>query len=212
MAAASDVPRLVLQAIVATQSPQALPQQRKEAVAFIEQFKRAEAPTVLSVCASLLTTPAAQLAAGAAGGAQPGDVMGVRLAAYQLFTDVVRNRWRELAADQRLAATQLALQQFTEAVSPAAAAADAASGAGASPGGGASPLRGKAAELLAVVVRQQGAAAYGELVPQLMAGAAAGPLQAELTCRVLHYISEDLTQFEVSGPGEWGGGWMCAQS
>ncbi|GFR51745.1 hypothetical protein Agub_g14192, partial [Astrephomene gubernaculifera] len=27
------------------------------------------------------------------------------------------------------------------------------------------------------------------------------PAQAELSCRVLHYISEDLTQFEVSGPG-----------
>ncbi|GLC45454.1 hypothetical protein PLESTM_001736400 [Pleodorina starrii] len=196
MAAAQDVPRLVLQAILASQSPQALPQQRKDAVAFLEQFKCADVASVLSVCASLISVQ--QLAQQYGALLQPSDAVGVRLAGYQLFTEAVRNRWRELSAEQRMAATQLALQQFREAVPPAQ---DPASPAYVGGGGGSFPERGKAAELLAVVVRQQGSAAYTELLPQLIAGAAAGPAQAELSCRVLLYISEDLTQFEVSGPG-----------
>lgn len=63
----------------------------------------------------------------------------------------------------------------TAAVSPSGA--GGADGAGASGAGGSYPLRGKAAELLAVVVRQQGSAAYAEILPQLMTGAAAGPSQ-----------------------------------
>lgn len=90
------------------------------------------------------------------------------------------------------------------AVAPAAASPPTAPGAAPSPANSSGPLRGKAAELLALVVRQQGAGAYGEVLPQLMAGAAGGPQPAELSCRVLHYISEDLTQFEVSGPGGYG--------
>lgn len=39
MAAISDPTRLVLQSILASQSPQALPQQRKDAVALLEQVK-----------------------------------------------------------------------------------------------------------------------------------------------------------------------------
>ncbi|KAG2446350.1 hypothetical protein HXX76_000937 [Chlamydomonas incerta] len=202
MAAISDPTRLVLQSILASQSPQALPQQRKDAVALLEQFKRADVSSLLPVCGALVSV---QQLAGLAGqyGLMLGaaDVVGVRMAAFQLLTDVARNRWRELSPDQRMAATRLAWQEFTEAVSPASA--GGADGAGASGPVGSYPLRGKAAELLAVVVRQQGSAAYAEILPQLMAGAAAGPSQAELSCRVLHYISEDLTQFEVNGPGEW---------
>ena len=39
MAAVQDVPRIVLQAILGSQSPQAAPQQRKDAVAFLEQVR-----------------------------------------------------------------------------------------------------------------------------------------------------------------------------
>ncbi|GIL83720.1 hypothetical protein Vretifemale_12459 [Volvox reticuliferus] len=195
MAAVQDVPRLVLQAILASQSPQALPQQRKEAVAFLEQLKRADVTSVFSACATLISIQ--QLAQQYGALLQPTDVVGVRLAAYQLIIDAVRNRWRELSPDHRVAVTQLALQQFREAVAPAQDSAASALNAAT----GSFPERGKAAEFLAVVVRQQGAGAYTELMPQLMAGAAEGPIQAEMTCRVLLYISEDLTQFEVSGPG-----------
>ncbi|GLI64319.1 hypothetical protein VaNZ11_007546 [Volvox africanus] len=196
MAAIQDVPRLVLQAILASQSPQALPQQRKEAVAFLEQLKRADVTSVFSACATL--TSIQQLAQQYGALLQPTDVVGVRLAAYQLIIDAVRHRWRELSPEHRVAVTQLALQQFREAVSPAQDPAASALNAAAA---GSFPERGKAAEFLAVVVRQQGAGAYTELMPQLMAGASGGPTQAELTCRVLLYISEDLTQFEVSGLG-----------
>ncbi|KAG2429153.1 hypothetical protein HYH02_014188 [Chlamydomonas schloesseri] len=196
MAAISDPTRLVLQSILASQSPQALPQQRKDAVALLEQFKRADVSSLLPVCGALVSVgQLAGLAAQYGVMLGPADVVGVRLAAFQLLTDVARNRWRELNPDQRMAATRLAWQEFTEAVAPPGGGAD---GAGAA--GGSYPLRGKSAELLAVVVRQQGSAAYAEILPQLMTGAAAGPSQAELSCRVLHYISEDLTQFEVNGP------------
>ncbi|GIL52037.1 hypothetical protein Vafri_7993 [Volvox africanus] len=196
MAAVQDVPRLVLQAILASQSPQAIPQQRKEAVAFLEQLKRADVTSVFSACATLISIQ--QLAQQYGALLQPTDVVGVRLAAYQLIIDAVRNRWRELSPEHRVAVTQLALQQFREAVSPAQ---DSAASALNATAAGSFPERGKAAEFLAVVVRQQGAGAYTELMPQLMAGASGGPIQAEVTCRVLLYISEDLTQFEVSGPG-----------
>ncbi|PNH11854.1 hypothetical protein TSOC_001255, partial [Tetrabaena socialis] len=64
------------------------------------------------------------------------------------------------------------MMRVAPAASPSADGAAAPASAAAS-----APLRGKAAELLAVVVRQQGAAAYAEFLPQLMSGAAAGPLQ-----------------------------------
>lgn len=38
--------------------------------------------------------------------------------------------------------------------------------------------------------------------PRLTFCARCRATQAELSCRVLHYISEDLTQFEVNGPGK----------
>ncbi|EFJ50787.1 hypothetical protein VOLCADRAFT_88661, partial [Volvox carteri f. nagariensis] len=167
MAAIQDVPRLVLQAILASQSPQALPQQRKEAVAFLEQFKCADVTSVFSTCATLISLQ--QLAQLYGSLLQPTEVVGVRLAAYQLIIDAVRNRWRELSPEQRVAVTQLALQQFREAASPAQEPAATSSGG--------FPERGKAAELLAVVVRQRGASAYAEVLPQLIAGAAAGPVQ-----------------------------------
>jgi hypothetical protein len=50
--------------------------------------------------------------------------------------------------------------------------------------------------LAAAVVRKLGPAAYGELVPRLVAAAREGPLQAEVSLLVLQFVSEDLTQFE----------------
>lgn len=44
MAAVQDVPRVVLQAILASQSPLAPQQQRKEAVAFLEQVRQLQDP------------------------------------------------------------------------------------------------------------------------------------------------------------------------
>ncbi|GFH29538.1 Xpo1 domain-containing protein [Haematococcus lacustris] len=64
------------------------------------------------------------------------------------------------------------------------------------------PLKTKAAVLLAAVVRQQGVDVYNQLVPQLIQQAAEGPVQAELACLVLHFISEDLTLFDTV-QGEW---------
>ncbi|KXZ53828.1 hypothetical protein GPECTOR_6g746 [Gonium pectorale] len=51
------------------------------------QFKVADVSSVLSVCAVLMSVQ--QLAAQFGSMLQPTDVVGVRLAAYQLFTDVV---------------------------------------------------------------------------------------------------------------------------
>lgn len=53
----------------------------------------------------------------------------------------------------------------------AAGAAASGAGGGGGPGGDSWPLRGKVSELLAVVVRQQGAAAYAELLPRLIEAA-----------------------------------------
>jgi hypothetical protein len=64
------------------------------------------------------------------------------------------------------------------------------------------PLKSKSAMLLAAVARQQGPEAYTSLLPQLVSSAAEGPMQAEISCMVLQFVSEDLTQFEERG-GEW---------
>lgn len=63
-------------------------------------------------------------------------------------------------------------------------------------------LKSKAAMLLAAVIRQQGPDTYTAILPQLIGSAAEGPLQAELACMVLQFVSEDLTQFEQRG-GDW---------
>ena len=52
--------------------------------------------------------------------------------------------------------------------------------------------------LLAAVVRNQGAQAYAQLMPQLLGNADGNTLQAELACMVLHFLSEDLMQFDAT--------------
>ncbi len=59
-------------------------------------------------------------------------------------------------------------------------------------------VKSKVAALLASVVRQQGAAAYTQLLPQLLGNAENNVHQAELACMVLHFVSEDMTHFDVS--------------
>ncbi|PNG99992.1 hypothetical protein TSOC_014210, partial [Tetrabaena socialis] len=51
-------------------------------------FKRADVSSVLTVCASLMSVQ--QLAALYGGMPPPYEAAGVRLAAYQLFTDVIQ--------------------------------------------------------------------------------------------------------------------------
>ncbi len=75
--------------------------------------------------------------------------------------------------------------------------------------GAAWPLKSKAAMLLAAVTRQQGPETFAALLPQLVSCAAEGPLQAEVSCMVLQFVCEDLTQFEERG-GEWRRAYLAA--
>lgn len=71
------------------------------------------------------------------------------------------------------------------------------------------PLKSKAAMLLAAVTRQQGPETYTALLPQLISSAAEGPMQAEISCMVLQFVSEDITQFEERG-GDWKRSYLSA--
>ncbi|KAF6261995.1 armadillo-type protein [Scenedesmus sp. NREL 46B-D3] len=119
----------------------------------------------------------------------------VQMSAYTLLQILVCNRWAELSADEHQKITQLAYQHMKDVGHLGQQAAW--------------PLKSKAAMLLAAVARQQGPDAYTALLPQLISSAAEGPMQAEISCMVLQFVSEDLTQFEERG-GEWKRNYLSA--
>lgn len=68
------------------------------------------------------------------------------------------------------------------------------------------------AQVVSSVVRQRGASAYTELLPMLTRAADSGAMQAEVTCKVLGFLSEDLTVFEPSGGETSSGGIAMVQT
>ncbi|WIA43061.1 hypothetical protein OEZ86_009590 [Tetradesmus obliquus] len=172
-AQAQQLAESIVQATAITHNVGSTPQQRAEAVSFFEQLKHGEIHSTVYAAAVLTGNEYA---------------LEVQMSAYTLLQILVRNRWAELSADEHQKITQLAYQHMKDVGHLGQQAAW--------------PLKSKSAMLLAAVARQQGPEAYSALLPQLIASAAEGPMQAEISCMVLQFVSEDLTQFEERG-GEW---------
>ncbi|GAX73215.1 hypothetical protein CEUSTIGMA_g668.t1 [Chlamydomonas eustigma] len=107
----------------------------------------------------------------------------VQLAGFSLLELLVKGRWKELTEDERSQISRKALQDVEEASKTISVA---------------WATKSKVAVMLAAVTRQQGPAAYAELLPRLLNSATSSAQQAELACMVLHFLSEDMTHFDLS--------------
>ena len=111
------------------------------------------------------------------------------LAGFTLLVDAVKSRWDELNAQEKAQITEAALRDVA---------------AVRKTGGASWAIKSKVSLLLSAVIRQQGPEAYSQILTQLLngsAGLAGGfssddALRDELSCLVLHFISEDLTHFD----------------
>eukprot|EP00878_Enallax_costatus_P020732 GHUV01021924.1.p1 GENE.GHUV01021924.1~~GHUV01021924.1.p1 ORF type:complete len:211 (+),score=42.84 GHUV01021924.1:174-806(+) len=178
--AAAQLADSIVQATAITHNPASTPQQRAEAVQFFEQLKHGEIHSTVYAAAVLTGNEYA---------------LEVQMSAYSLLQYLVRNRWSELSADEHQKITQLAYQHMKD--------------VGHLGNQAAWPLKSKSAMLLAAVTRQQGPETFAALLPQLITSAAEGPMQAEISCMVMQFVSEDITQFEERG-GEWKRSYLSA--
>ncbi|KIY93591.1 hypothetical protein MNEG_14370 [Monoraphidium neglectum] len=172
-AAAQQLADSIVSATAVTHNAASTQEQRTEAVRFFEQLKHGEIHSTVFAAAVLTGTQYA---------------LEVQVSAYSLLQYLVRNRWGELAPQEQQQVTQLAYQHLRDVGHLGAQAAWA--------------LKSKAAMLLAGVVRQQGPEGFGQLLPQLIAAAGEGPMQAEISCLVLQFVAEDIMQFE-DRTGDW---------
>lgn len=163
----------IVKATMIMHNPLAQPAERTEAVNFFEQLKKGEIHSTLYAAAAVTSSQ------------QPVEVLVI---AYSLLQHLVKTRWQEMSEQEQTSLVQLGYQNLSEV---------------AGLGNQAWAIKSKAAMLLASCVRYQGATSYEALVPHLLSLASRGPPHAELGCMVLHFVSEDLTQFEeISGEGK----------
>ncbi|MEW5319093.1 MAG: hypothetical protein WDW38_010263 [Sanguina aurantia] len=113
----------------------------------------------------------------------------VQLGGYQLLTDLVRSRWSELDKESRQGMSSFGMTQLAQVHTMG-------------PPEAAWSLRSKVAEMLVAVVRQQGGQELPALLSHLLLAAPTHTSQAEVVCRVLQFISEDLTQFDTPGAND----------
>lgn len=111
------------------------------------------------------------------------------LAGFTLLVDAVKSRWSDMSAQQKAQVSEAAMRDVSTVCQI----------------GGSWAIRSKVSLFLSSIIRQQGPEAYGQVLPQLLSnGRGSGPrtlssedaLRDELSCLVLHFISEDLTHFD----------------